>query len=130
MQAARAEADTVLHRLANAPTTQEAAGLVEGRPPCHWVFNTVGGVIVEQAELKVRAIFIFAALVAFLAVAVHLFSLFSGQGKPWVALLVPAFGLLLAALEAFGIQKVGANVPVRLLVSVLVGVSCLALLET
>jgi len=85
---------------------------------------------VEQAELKVRAIFIFAALVAFLAVAVHLFSVVSGQGRPWAALLVPAFGLLLAALEAFGIQKVGANVPIRLLVSVLVGVSCLALLET
>ncbi len=84
----------------------------------------------EQAELKVRAIFIFAALVAFLAVAVHLFSVVSGQGRPWAALLVPAFGLLLAALEAFGIQKVGANVPIRLLVSVLVGVSCLALLET
>jgi hypothetical protein len=32
--------------------------------------------------------------------------------------------------DAFGIRKVGTTVPVRLLVSVLIGIACLAILET
>lgn len=84
----------------------------------------------EKTELEVRVFFVCAALVAMMAMAFNLASLMSGVGRPWVVMAMPIVGLLLAALEALGIRQVGTNVPVRLLVSVLIGIACLAILET
>ena len=83
----------------------------------------------DQAELKIRVVFASAAVVALCALVAGALSGLAMEHMRWPTLVAPACALLIASVEALGIKKVASSSQVRLLVSVLIGSCCLALLE-
>lgn len=83
----------------------------------------------DQSELKIRVVFASAAVVALYALVAGALSGLALEHMIWPTLLAPACALFIASVEALGIKKVASRPSVRLLVSVLIGACCLALLE-
>ena len=83
----------------------------------------------DQAELKIRVVFASAAMVALCALVAGVLSGTTLEHISWPTLVAPACALLIASVEALGVKKVASSFQVRLLVSVLIGACCLALLE-
>ena len=83
----------------------------------------------DQSELKIRVVFASASVVALCTLLAGFLSVLAQEQMSWLALLAPGSALLIASLEALGIKKVATSTQGRLLVSVLIGVCCLAMLE-
>ena len=83
----------------------------------------------DQSELKIRVVFASAGAVALCTLVASIFPAWAPEETTWLALIAPACALLISAAEALGLKKVASRSQARLLVSVLIGVCCLALLE-
>jgi hypothetical protein len=84
---------------------------------------------VNQSELKIRGIFLCAALLAFVGAVANLHPWLPGEPIRWPALGATLGALVVAMAEGLGKHKVAVSAPARLLVSVLIGACTLLSLE-